>query len=81
MCVCSGVSGSGLQPARFLLSMGFLRHDYWSGLPFPPPGDVPDPGTEFASPVSPALACRFPTTEPAGKPPVYLYSIIKENAH
>ena len=43
-------------------SMGFSRQDYWSGLPFPPPGDLPDPETELASPVSPALAGRFFTT-------------------
>ena len=33
------------------LSMGFSRQEYWSGLPFPPPGDLPDPGTEPRSPV------------------------------
>ena len=38
------------------LSMGFSRQEYWSGLPFPPPGDLPDPGIEFESLVSPALA-------------------------
>ena len=38
------------------LSMGFHRQEYWSGLPFPSPGDLPDPGTE---PVSPALIGRF----------------------
>ena len=32
------------------LSMGFLRQEYWSGLPFPPPGDLPDPGIELGSP-------------------------------
>ena len=37
------------------LSMGFPRQEYWSGLPFPPPGDLADPGIEPASPVSPAL--------------------------
>ena len=37
------------------LSMGFLRQEYWSGMPFPPPGDLPDPGIELASPVPPAL--------------------------
>ena len=48
------------------LSMGFSRQEeYWSGLPFPSPGDLPDPGTEPASPV---LAGRFFTTEPPGKP-------------
>ena len=38
------------------LSMGFLRQEYWSGLPFPPPRDLLDPGTE---PVSPELADGF----------------------
>ena len=37
------------------LSLGFSRQEYWSGLPFPPPGDLPDPGIELASPESPAL--------------------------
>ena len=47
-------------------SMGFSRQEYWSGLPFPTPGDLPDPGIE---PESPALASKFFTTEPPGKPP------------
>ena len=47
------------------LSMGFPRQEYWSGLPGPPPGDPPDPGIE---PTSSALAGRFFTTEPSGKP-------------
>ena len=37
------------------LSMGFSRQEYWSGLPFPAPGDLPDPGIKFESPMSPAL--------------------------
>ena len=45
------------------LSMGFPRQEYWSGLPFLPPGDLPNPGTEPTSPVSPALAGDS-TTEP-----------------
>ena len=44
------------------LSMGFFRQGYWSGLPFPPPGSLPDPGIEPASHVAPALADRFFTT-------------------
>ena len=52
------------------LSMGFNRLEYWSGLPFPPPGDSPDPGIDTAFPVSPALAGRFCTTKPPGKPVV-----------
>ena len=47
--------------------MGFSRQEYWSGLPFPPLGDLPDPGIEPMSPVSPALAGDFFTTEPPGK--------------
>ena len=46
-------------------SVGFSRQEYWSGLPLPPPGDLPDPGIE---PVSPALAAGFFTIEPPGKP-------------
>ena len=49
------------------LSMGFSRQEYWSGLPFPSPGDYTDPGMELVSPVAPALAGRFFTTEPPGK--------------
>ena len=45
------------------LSMGFSRQEYWSGLPFPPPGDLPDLGVE---PTSPALAGGFFNTEPPG---------------
>ena len=51
------------------LSMRFPRQEYWSGFPFPSPGDLPDPGTE---PKSPALAGGFFTTEPPGKPTTYL---------
>ena len=53
-----------------LLSMGFSRQEYWSELPFPFPGDLPDPGTE---PRSPVLAGRFFTTEPPGKPVLSSY--------
>ena len=49
-------------------SMGFSRQEYWSGLPFPPPEDLPNPGIEPLSPESPALAVVFFTTEPPGKP-------------
>ena len=41
------------------LSMGFSRREYWSGLPCPPPGDLPDPGIEVASLEFPALAGGF----------------------
>ena len=42
--------------------MGFSRQEYWSGLPCPPPGDLPDPGITPASPRSPAMAGRFFST-------------------
>ena len=47
--------------------MGFSRQEYWSALPFPSPGDLPDPETEPASLMSPALAGGFFTIEPPGK--------------
>ena len=50
------------------LSMKFSKQEYWSGLPFPPPGDLLESGVELTSPAFPALASRFFTTEPPGKP-------------
>ena len=50
------------------LSMGFSRQEYWNGMPFSSPGDLPDPGIETACLMSPALAGGFFTTEPPGKP-------------
>ena len=50
------------------LSMEFSRQEGWSGLPFPPPGDLLCPGTEAASPVSAALTGRLFTAVPSGKP-------------
>ena len=41
------------------LSMGFSRQEYWSGLPWPPSGDLPNPGIEAASPESPALKADY----------------------
>ena len=48
------------------LSMGFSRLEYWSGLPFPTPENLLEPGTEFASPVSLALAGRVLPIAPPG---------------
>ena len=50
------------------LSMSFSRQEYWSGLPFPPPRDLPNPGIEPVSLRPPALAGRFFTTVSPGKP-------------
>ena len=56
----------GLCSPRASLSMGFPRQEYWSGLPFPFPGDLLNPG------IKPALVGGFFTTEPPGKPQVKL---------
>jgi len=53
------------------LSVGFSWQEYWSGLSFPPPRDLPDSGIEPESPATSALAGRFFTTEPPGKPNRY----------
>ena len=79
VCVCvvsHSVMSYSLWPHRVYeaplsmapLSMGFSRQEYWSGLPFSPPEDLPDPGIKPAFPASLALAGRFLTTEPPGKP-------------
>ena len=63
---CMGVLAKSLQSCLTLatpwtvthqapLSMGFSRHEYWSALPCPSPGNLPDPGMEPVSPVAPAL--------------------------
>ena len=52
-----------------LLSMGFSRQEYWSGLPFPSPGDFPDPGVQPSSPTSTG---GFFTSDPPGKPLFWL---------
>ena len=54
------------------LFMGFPGQEYQSGLPFPSPRDLPDPGVK---PVSPALAGRFFATEPRGKPSTLLNNV------
>ena len=53
------------------LSMGFSRQEYWSGLSFPSPGDLPDPGIE---PTSPAFAGKFFTTVPLEKALLDIYN-------
>ena len=60
-------------------SMEFSRQEYWSGLPFPPAGDLPDPGIEIASLVPTVLAGGFFTTASSGKPTIILQNIKKIN--
>ena len=68
MSVCSIVSDSVIPwtvAHQAPLSTGFSRQEYWSGLPFASPEDLPNPGIETTSP---ALAGGFFTSEPPGKP-------------
>ena len=55
------------------LSMGFFRQEYWSGLPFPSPRNLPHPGTELVPPV---LAGEFLNTEPPTKPFLQLFLLF-----
>ena len=64
---CPSVWSHGQTP----LSMGFSRQEYWSGLPCPPPGDLPDPGIELASLASPVLTGGFFTTSTTWEAPPY----------
>ena len=71
MCVLSHSAISNSQRPHGIcqasLSVGFSRQEYWSGLPFPPPGDLPDPGIEPMSFMTPALAGEFFTTSATGE--------------
>ena len=58
------------------LSVELSRQEYWNGLSFPPPSDLPDPGIKPASFTSSALAGRFFSTEPPGKPKTELLPIL-----
>ena len=66
---CSIMSNSlwphGLYPTRLLFPWGFCKQEYWSGLPFPPPGDLFKPGSE---PRSPAVQADSLPSESPGKP-------------
>ena len=64
----------GTVVCQVSLSMGFSRQEYWSGLPCPPPGDLPDPGIE---PMSPALQVDSLPSEPLGKPSCFCECTLK----
>ena len=59
------------------LSVGFSRQEFWSGVPFPPPGDLPNPGIGCTPPASPALAGRIFIVAPPGKPLIHLLASTK----
>ena len=67
-----GLDGAHQAP----VFMGFPRQEYWSGLPFPFPGDLPDQGIELTCP---ALAGEFFSTEPPGKPHAYNSFVISNH--
>ena len=60
------------------LSMGFFRLQCWSRLPFPTPGNLPHPGIKLVSLPSPALAGRFFTSVPPGKPRDFVIAVQNE---
>ena len=57
------------------LSMGFYRQEYWSGLTFPSPGNLPDPGIK---PGSPALQADSLSSDPPGKPDIFNKGAFKK---
>ena len=86
LCVCahSVVFSSFVNPSTIahlaLLSMEFSKQEFWSELLFPPPRNLPDPGMRPMLLTSPALAGRFSTTVPLGKP-VFYYLVFLENLY
>ena len=62
-------------PNQATLSMGFSTQEYWSGLSFPPPKDLPDPRIKPACPDAPALQILYPS-EPSGKPNIWLITYL-----
>ena len=69
--LCLTLATSWTVDCQVPLSMEFPRQEYWSGLPFPSPGDLPDAGNKL---MPPASAGGFFTTEPPGKPQLVFYS-------
>ena len=78
VCVCTVVSDFvtlWTVAHQAPLSMEFSRQEYWSQLPFPTPGDLPDPGIKPKFPASPVLAGGFFAAAPPRKP-VYIYETL-----
>ena len=80
MCVCAySVMPDSFDPMDCSLPdssvHGIFQEEYWSGLPFPSPGDLPNPGIEPLSLMSPALAGGIFTTVPPGKPSTTVSSL------
>ena len=80
ICFCSLVTKScltfvinKLYPARFLCPWDYFRQESWGSLPFPPPGDLPNPGTES---VSPALQANSLLLSHQGSPMLFIISLV-----
>ena len=90
VCVCAQLCPPLCNSVDFQapLSVGFPRQEYWRGLPFPPPGDLPNAGTEPLSPVSPAWqADSIPLLPPAlvqtyhSTPIIFVYVCLQRYMH
>ena len=85
VCSCVLVMSSSLQPhelaCQIPLSMGICREEYWRGLPFPPPEDLPDPGIKSTSLTSPELAGMFFTTSINWEVQEEFYLTLNFNIH
>ena len=71
---CLTLCGPRIVAIQTPPSMGFPRQEYWRALPFPSPGDLPNPGIK---PSSPALAGGFFTTEPPGFTENIVFSLVR----
>ena len=76
--VSDSLQPHGLQPTSLLCPWGFSRQEYWSGLPYPPPGDFPNPGIGSRSPT---LQADSLPSEPPGKPTYSAYCRLESEIH
>ena len=76
--VSDSLASSWTVARRAPLLPGVSRQEYWSGLPFSSPGDLPNPGIDPRSPVPLTLAGGFFTIEPPGKPPKEMCACLFE---
>ena len=74
----NSLQSHGLQPTRLLCPWDFPGKNTVSGLPFPSPGDLPDPGIQPTSLASPALVDGFFTTEPPAHKPTHILQEYKQ---
>ena len=84
MCVCKLLQSCLIFATLWIvahqvpLTMGFSRQEYWSGFPFPPPGDLPDPRIKPMSPVSPSLQMDSLPLSHWGRPGIWWILTLKK---